>query len=163
MVDSAYNKCNMSNIAVIIVKNLDYFCMKKLIYQKTLCLKIVDIYKKYCLFKTVFYTFFSCSIYKIVDPEYRIYIYKSVKINIGTVMKNGRMLQFTPDYLKTKTMWKNAVKKLLFLIRYIPDNYKIQQMCDKAVLENGGTLSLFLTATKFNNYGISVLTIILML
>ena len=25
-------------------------------------------------------------------------------------------------------------------IRYVPDQYKIQQMCDKAILENGGTL-----------------------
>ena len=31
-------------------------------------------------------------------------------------------------------------KKLPFLIRYVPDQYKAQKMCDKAILENGGTL-----------------------
>ena len=35
-------------------------------------------------------------------------------------------------------MCKHAVKKLPFLIRYVPDQYKTQ--CDKAILENGGTL-----------------------
>ena len=28
-------------------------------------------------------------------------IYETVKINIGTVMKNPEMLQFIPDHLKT--------------------------------------------------------------
>ena len=37
-------------------------------------------------------------------------------------------------------MCKHAVEKLLFLIRYVPDQYKTQQMCDKATLENSGTL-----------------------
>ena len=56
------------------------------------------------------------------------------------------MLKFVPDHLKTKKMCKHAVKKLPYLLRYVPDWYKAQQMCDKAILENGGTLSLFLTA-----------------
>ena len=29
-------------------------------------------------------------------------IYKSLNINIGTVMKNPEMLKFVPDHLKTK-------------------------------------------------------------
>ena len=37
-------------------------------------------------------------------------------------------------------MCKRAVKKLPFIIRYIPDQYKTQQMCDKALLENSRTL-----------------------
>ena len=32
------------------------------------------------------------------------------------------------------------IKKIPFLIRYVPDQYKTQQMCDKALLENGETL-----------------------
>ena len=56
--DVSKSKCNISNIAVITVKNVDYCCMKKLIYQKTQCLKIVDIYNKYCLLKTGFFYFF---------------------------------------------------------------------------------------------------------
>ena len=68
-----------------------------------------------------------------VDSEYSMNIYKSVKINIGTVMKN-------PEILKLKKCVKMQLKKLPFLIRYVPDQYKIQQMCAKAILENGGTL-----------------------
>ena len=75
-----------------------------------------------------------------VDSEYSMNIYKSVRINIGTVMKNPEMLKFVLDHLKTKTMFKNAAKKLPFLIRYVPDQYKTQQICDKAILENCGTL-----------------------
>ena len=37
-------------------------------------------------------------------------------------------------------MCKHAVKKLAFVIRYVPDCYKTQQMCNKAILENGGKL-----------------------
>ena len=29
-------------------------------------------------------------------------IYKSLNVNIGTVMKNPEMLRFVPDHLKTK-------------------------------------------------------------
>ena len=41
-------------------------------------------------------------------------------------------------------MCKYAVKKLPSLIRYVPGRCKMQQMCDKAILENGGTLKSFL-------------------
>ena len=37
-------------------------------------------------------------------------------------------------------MRNHAVKKLAYLLRYVPDQYKAQLMCDKAILENGGTL-----------------------
>ena len=53
-------------------------------------------------------------------------IYKSLNINIGTVMKNPEMLKFVPDHLKTKKMCKHAVKKLPYLLRYVPDQYKTQ-------------------------------------
>ena len=46
-------------------------------------------------------------------------IYKSLNINIGTVMKNPEMLKFVPDHLKTKKMCKQAVKKLPYLLRYV--------------------------------------------
>ena len=35
------------------------------------------------------------------DSEYSIDIYKSVKINIGTVIKNREMIAFVPDHLNT--------------------------------------------------------------
>ena len=39
------------------------------------------------------------------------------------------MLELVPDHLKIKKMCKRAVKKLPYLLRYVPDKYK--QMCDK--------------------------------
>ena len=54
-----------------------------------------------------------------IDSDYSTDIYKSVKISIGTVM-----VKVVPDHLKTKKMYKHAVKKLLFVIRYVPDQYK---------------------------------------
>ena len=43
-------------------------------------------------------------------------IYKSLNINIGTLMKNPEILKFVPDHLKTKKMSKHAVKKLPYLL-----------------------------------------------
>ena len=48
-------------------------------------------------------------------------IYKPLNINIVTVMKNLEIIKFVPDHLKTKTLWKHAVKKLPYLLRYITD------------------------------------------
>ena len=56
-----------------------------------------------------------------VDSEYSADIYTSVKIYIGTVIKNPEILKFVLDHLKTKKMRKHAVKKLPFVIRYVPD------------------------------------------
>ena len=67
-------------------------------------------------------------------------IYKSLNINIGTIMKNPEILKFVPDHLKTKKMCTHAVKKLHYLLIYVPERYKTQQICDKVILENGRTL-----------------------
>ena len=75
--------------------------------------------------------------YKMVD---NMDIYKSLSINIGTVMKNPEMLTFVPDHPNTEKMCKNVVKKLPYLLRYVPGQYKSLKMCDKAILENDGTL-----------------------
>ena len=40
---------------------------------------------------------------------------------------------------KKKKMCKHTVKKLPSVIRYVPDRYKTQQMCDKTILENDRT------------------------
>ena len=56
--------------------------------------------------------------------------YKSLNINIQTVMKNPEMLKFVPDHLKTKKICKHAVKKLPYVLRYVPDQYKTQEMWD---------------------------------
>ena len=68
-------------------------------------------------------------------------IYKVLNISIGAVMKSPEMLKFVPDYLKTKKMCKDAVKNLTYLLRSASDWYETQQMFDKAILENGGTLN----------------------
>ena len=47
--------------------------------------------------------------------------YKSLNINIGTVMKNPEMLKFIPDHFKTKQMCNYAVKKSPYLLRYVPN------------------------------------------
>ena len=39
-----------------------------------------------------------------VDSEYSMDIYKSVKISIRTIMKNQEMLKFVPDHLKTENL-----------------------------------------------------------
>ena len=67
-------------------------------------------------------------------------IYKSLNINIGTVLKNPEMLKFVPNHLKTKKMCKHALKKLPYLLRYVSDQYKTQEVCDKLFSKNGGTL-----------------------
>ena len=59
-----------------------------------------------------------------LDSEHSMDIYISVKIDSGTIMKNRDMLKFVSDHLRTKKMCKYAVKKLPFLVRYVPDQYK---------------------------------------
>ena len=44
-------------------------------------------------------------------------IYKSLNINIGTVMKNLELIKFVLGHLKTKKLCKHAVKKLPVLLR----------------------------------------------
>ena len=75
-----------------------------------------------------------------VDSEDNTDNYKCSKISIGTIMQNPEMLKLVPYNLKTKRMCKHAVRKLPFVIRYVPDRYNTQQMFHKAALKNGGTL-----------------------
>ena len=42
--------------------------------------------------------------------------------------------------LKLKIMCKHAVEELPYLLKYVPDRYKTQQMCEKAILKNRRTL-----------------------
>ena len=48
-------------------------------------------------------------------------IYKSLNTNIQIVMTNPEILEFVPIHLKTKKMCQHAVKKLPYLLRYVPD------------------------------------------
>ena len=47
-----------------------------------------------------------------VDSEYSPYSYRSLNISIRSMTKNPEMLRFVPDHLKTKKIYKHAVKKL---------------------------------------------------
>ena len=58
------------------------------------------------------------------------------KISIGEIIKDPEMFRLVIDNLKTKKMYKHTVKKLSFLIKYVPDRCKAQQLCDKVIIEN---------------------------
>ena len=128
---------NIRDIAIITVKNVNYRCIIHNI-SKSEAINLLKnyvledrgyIYKKnialnFSLCTTVFFLLFLFSIYKMVDSTD---IYKSLNINIGTVMKNLEMLKFVPNHLKTKKLCRHAVNKLPYLLRYVPDQYKTQQ------------------------------------
>ena len=67
------------------------------------------------------------------------------------------MVKFIPDHLKTKKMCKHVVKNIPAVKRHVSDQYKIQQMCDKAILENSGILGLFLINKAFRKCVIKLL------
>ena len=54
------------------------------------------------------------------ESEYSTNNYNSLKISVGATIKNPEIIRFIPDHIKTKTVYKNAAKKLLFTIRYVP-------------------------------------------
>ena len=121
---------NISNITIITGKNFDYRCIIHNI-SKSEAINLLDsamlrnrehIVLNFTLFKTMLLLLFS--IYKMADI---LSIYKSLNISIRTVMKNLEMLKLVSDYLKTKKMCKHTVKKLPYLLRYVPDQYKTPQ------------------------------------
>ena len=67
-------------------------------------------------------------------------IYMSLNVSIGIVMSNPKKLNFFLIILKLKKCVTMQLKKLPSVIRFVPDRYKTQQMCDKAILENSETL-----------------------
>ena len=56
-----------------------------------------------------------------IDNEYSSDNYKSLEVSFRVIIKNPKMLRFVAYYLKTKKICKNAVKKLPFVMRYVPD------------------------------------------
>ena len=49
-------------------------------------------------------------------------------------------------------MCKQAFKKLWFLVKYVSDRYKTQQMCYKIILKMVGCQFLFLDPTKIKTW-----------
>ena len=58
-------------------------------------------------------------------------------------------------------MCKHQVKKLPFLIKYVSHRYKIQQMCEKGILDKGGVLMFIPDCCKDHNMTDNLLIIIL--
>ena len=118
---------------IIVVLCTTLVNLRQLIYQKVLSLNIVGIYIKNIV--SFFYFFFTVlfSIYEMFDI---MDVCKYLNISSVTVMKNPEMLKFVLDFHKSKKMCQNVEKKLSYLLRYVPDQFKTQQMCDKAILEN---------------------------
>ena len=58
--------------------------------------------------------------------------YKTLKQVLGHQSKILKCFRFVCNHLKTRKMYKNAVK-------YLP--FKIQVMCDKVILENDGRIT----------------------
>ena len=78
---------------------------------------------------------------------------KTLKKGTGAIIKDPEMLRLIPDYLKTKKMYKHAVKKLPFIIKYVLNQHKTQQMCDKVILKNGGILNVYLWLLQGSKMG----------
>ena len=62
-----------------------------------------------------------------LDNEYVRDDHKSTRLPILARIKYLNMLKFIADHLKTKRMSKHPVKKLP-LKRYVPDQYRTQQV-----------------------------------
>ena len=60
---------------------------------------------------------------------------KSLKTSTGAITNNPEKPKFVSDYIKTKKMSKNVVKKLPFVTRYFPNQYNTEDMCDWVILE----------------------------
>ena len=73
-----------------------------------------------------------------IDSEYNPDNCMALKIRIRAVIKNPEMLKFVADHFSTKT-GKNAVSKLLLVIKYVFNQFKTQEICDKVILESRGT------------------------
>ena len=53
-----------------------------------------------------------------------------------TVDVSPWLLEFVPDYYKTQEMREKAVTVTLgWTLRYVPDKYKMQEMCGEAIME----------------------------
>ena len=48
-------------------------------------------------------------------------------MGIGAIIKNTEMLTFASYHLKTKKICNYVVKKLPFVIKYVPDQYKTKK------------------------------------
>ena len=57
-----------------------------------------------------------------------------------------------PDWYKTQKMCDKAVLRDFFILKFGSCRYKTQEMCDKAILENAGTLKSVPSCYKNKRY-----------
>ena len=88
-----------------------------------------------------------------------LYICKNKYWNSNEKSRNVKIHSWPP---KTKKCVNMQLKKLPFVIRYVPNQYKTQQMWYKAILENGGNLGSVPISTKFNRCVIMLVIVTLM-
>ena len=77
--------------------------------------------------------------------------HKSLNISIGTVMKNPEMLKFVPDHLKTKKMCDKANLENGGTLNSVPYCYKNQEMCNKTVDNDPHALEFVRQCCKTKN------------
>ena len=96
--DIEYEYFTVISIGFLQVFENKYYLQINLFRQ----LHIYYYHRIFSLLKSVFFYFFCFNIYKLDDSEYNIGIFKSIKISIGTMIKNLEMLQFVLIILKLK-------------------------------------------------------------
>ena len=78
-----------------------------------------------------------------VDSKYSLDNFKTLKISIGTIMKDPEMLRFIPDHLKAIKMSKTVVRKLPFIITYVPNCFNTKQMFHKVIIKNCKNVNVY--------------------
>ena len=66
------------------------------------------------------------------------------------------MLTFASGHRKTKKICKYVVKKLPFVTKYVPDQYKTKKMCHKVIIEN---LSKLIHLFDFTSVGLILIVL----
>lgn len=67
------------------------------------------------------------------------------------VEKDSKMLKFVPDYFETQEMCEKTVKNSLFTIIHVLDQHKTEQIREKFLFQKIlKSCNLFLSTSKFN-------------
>ena len=52
-----------------------------------------------------------------------------------TVQEEHRKLRYITDKYKTQEMYFEVFEKHLFTLKYVPNSYRIQEMCNECVID----------------------------
>ena len=56
------------------------------------------------------------------------------------VNENGYMLEYVPDDMKTNEIYKTAVQQNGYILEFVPEDKKTDEICETAVKQNGWAL-----------------------